>query len=174
MVPRQSMGLCSAQEHAFRLNRRRKRRLYHLPRHKFPKRGSSQPVHGAEDSLLLSYTARSYRYAAVHRHSCCCESDGAISSHSRHAAEHPRLIVTPRKISISIHSRHAAEHSNISQILHYILHIFTKSTPPILTSPLHPLQQINSHPHFVHYPGANLPANSCSLGIRTGILPASP
>ena len=110
MVPRQSMGLCSAQEHAFRLNRRRKRRLYHLPRHKFPKRGSSQPVHGAEDSLLLSYTARSYRYAAVHRHSCCCESDGGISSHSRHAAEHPRLIVTPRKISISIHSRHAAEH----------------------------------------------------------------
>lgn len=143
MVPRQSMGLCSAREHAFRLNRRRKHRLYRLPRHKFPKRGSSQPVHGAEDSLLLSYTARSYRYAAVHRHSCCCESDGGISSHSRHAAEH--FYAQECKWYLTVFQFTAATRLNTA-IFHKFFTIFYtfSPNPPHLFSilPIIPLQQI--------------------------------
>ena len=79
------------------------------------------------------------RYAAEHITSVNLSHFHLILIHNRYAAEHSGCTSDKHGvICILIHNRYAAEHSNTSQFFHHILYIFTKFTPPILNSSLHP------------------------------------
>ena len=92
-------------------------------------------VSGNYEGIILIHN----RYAAEHtEQAAVTDPRYCILIHNRYAAEHHDSNAHGFFQVILIHNRYAAEHSNTSQFFHHILYIFTKFTPPILNSSLHP------------------------------------